>query len=465
MGKNFTVKYFGIQLWLIVLIVTVLTAGGSLLYLSHVANTTDTKVAKEFPAVSSDLEAVYGTSAINIVDHGVFSTATTAPFTPDMWRTPGYPVFIAPFYALFHSFYPVLIFQIFILFLTALLIFSMAKRVTGEKWAFALILLYLFLPETMLSASTLMNETLFVFVFVVGLYVFFFSELKNLYVRWALTGFLFGLTVYIRPASLYFLLFFIPGYFLFYLPWSEIRRKHIFAALVMIAAFAGTLAPWIIRNGVEFESYHFSSMGPYFLFRQTAAGLYQAVYHLPDLDARYALEKMAGLPPGPVPTDPAYSPVLQKVALEVIFAHPFRFALFQLTTLIPFFTSDGLHDYWWTVNIMLPDFNRPSEPSLVQALNPFSFPTLMVVLKNHGWLLVENAFWGMVTLLVLISLWRSKDVRLARIFFIIVLYFAAVTGPGAHARYRVPVDPLILISAFAGASYLWESRARRQEFQ
>lgn len=463
MKNEFSVRYKGVQLWLIILAVTVFTAGGSLLYLSHVANTAGTKVASEFPAVSSDIESLFATGAVNLVDHGVFSIATTAPFLPDMWRTPGYPAFIAPFYALFHSFYPVLIAQIFILFLTALLVFMMAKRVIGEKWAFALVLLYLIVPNTFLSASTLMNETVFTFVLTTALYVFFFSELKNIYMRWALTGFLFGLIVYIKAAALYILFFFIPAYFLFYLPWAAISRKHLFAALLMIAAFAGTLAPWCVRNKIELNSWQFASTGPYFIFRQNAVGLYASLHGLSTLEARYVLEDMAGIPRGPVPIGPEYSAVLQKTALEVIFANPFRYALFHLSTFIPFFTSNGAHDYWWTVNIMLPDFDVPPEPALIQALNPFSLPLLITVIKNHGWFLVENAFWGVITLILLISLWRSKDVRLARMFFAIALYFAFVTGPGAHARYRVPVDPLILISAFSAVAFLRESRKNKMQ--
>lgn len=450
----------GVRLWLIILAVTVLTAGGSLLYLSHVANTAGTRVASEFPAVSSDIESLFATSAMNIVDHGVFSLATTSPFSPDMWRTPGYPFFIAPFYALFGNFYPVLIAQIFILFLTALLIFKMAKRVVGEKWAFALILLYLFLPSTVLSASTLMNENVFTFVFISALYIFFFSEL-NPYVRWTLTGFLLGLTVYIKPASIYILLFFIPAYFIFYLPWADISRKHLFAVLLMIAAFLGTIAPWCVRNKVELNSWQFATTGPYFIFRQNAVGLYASLHGLSALDARYALEDMAGIPRGPVPIGPEYSAILQRTALDVIFSHPFRYAIFHLTTFIPFFTSNGAHDYWWTVNIMLPNFDRPPEPALIQALNPFSLPILVTVIKNHGWFLLENAFWGIITLIVFIGLWRSKDTRLARMFFAIALYFAFVTGPGAHARYRAPVDPLILIGAFSAVAYLWENRKNK----
>ncbi len=459
MKEELLTKYAGVRLWIIFFAVSVFTAGGSLLYLSYIAQTTDTKVAREFPAVSADIESLFARGAVNMVEHGVFSLSTTSPIEPDMWRTPGYPAFIAPFYALFHSFYPVLIAQIFILFITTILIYAMARTVLNKKWSLALILLYLVLPSTMLSASTLMNENLFTFLFIAALYIFFFSE-KNIYVRFALTGLLFGLLTYIKAASMYILIFFIPAYFIFYLPRTSWSRTHIYASLLMVLVFLGTLAPWCVRNKVQLDSWQFATTGPYFIFRQNASDLYASIYGVSNLEGRYALEDRAGIPRGPVPTGPEYSDILQKTALGFIFEHPFRYAIFHLTTFIPFFTSNGAHDYWWTVNIMLPNFDRPPEPPLIHALNPFSLPLVIVVLKNHGWFLVENAFWGIVSLLVFISLWRSRNTRLTRMFFAIMLYFAFVTGPGAHARYRAPVDPLFLICAFSAVAFFVEQRTK-----
>ena len=166
-----------------------------------------------------------------------------------------------------------------------------------------------------------------------------------------------------------------------------------------------------------------------------------------------------------MPSDFEHADALEKVAIEVIAEHPFAYAFFHLTTFVPFFTSSGAQNYWFFAETLNPRFNPEPEPSLIQAIHPFSWPTLITVLKNHGWTLAENAFWGIITLLMLVGLWRSKDRRLAWMFFTLIFYFALVTGPMAHARYRMPVEPLILIIAFAGASHLWESRTRRRELQ
>lgn len=446
------------RIYALLLFVTLVAAGGSIAYLTHIANTSDTQMAREYPNQSLAMSGEFATLAINLVDSQMFSMSTTSPLKPDMWRTPGYPVFLAPFYALFGNFYPVLIAQVFLLFLTVLLIFKMASRILGEKVALVLSVLYLLLPTTLLSVATLMNETLFEFVFVGALYIFFFAEFKSVYTRWILTGILFGLATYIKPATLYILIFFVPAYFAFYIPWKEVTRKHVVGALLMILAFAGTLAPWCIRNGVTLGSWQFASTSAFQLFRHNATQFYEAYHGVPNIEARYALQDMAGIPRGPVPLDPKYSEVMKKVALQVIFEHPFSYGIFHLSTFIPFFASSGMIDYDRFVYLMLPEFDPAPEPSLLKALHPFSLPTLLIVLQNHGWTLVENTLWALVTLLALVGLFFSRNLRQARMFFAIVLYFAVVTGPIAHARYRMPVEPLLLMGAFATALYLWEKR-------
>ncbi|HEY4489349.1 MAG TPA: glycosyltransferase family 39 protein [Candidatus Paceibacterota bacterium] len=450
----------GIRLWLVLLFVTVFTGGGSILYLSHAAEESHGPAANEFPALSGTMSGDYANLAVNIVEHSVFSRSTTTPFTPDAWRTPGYPVFLAPFYALFGNFFPVLIAQVGILFLTVLLIFQMATRFMSRRWALALSILYLVLPTTTLAVASLLTETLFVFCFILALYLCFFSEWKHMYVRWTLAGLLLAAAAYIRPASLYILPFFLFGYFVLYLPWSTISRKHIIAAGLLSIMFVAGLFPWCYRNKQLFDQFSFASTGAFVLFRQFATAFYETYNDIPNLEARYILLERAGLPPGPVPGDFASAESLKKVAVEVITEHPFSYAFFHATTFIPFFTSSGAQNYWFFAQTLRPDFNPAPEPSLIQAIHPFSWTKLTVVLENHGWTLLENAFWGAISLLMLVGLWYSKDRRLAWMFLTLIFYFALVTGPMAHARYRMPVEPLILMIAFSGVAFLSENRVR-----
>lgn len=447
-------------------VVTLIFAGTSVIYMYQIAKNSSADNAKLYPASSLGAGGVTFDNVIiskNLIEHRIFSRDTEAPFLPDTWRTPGYPFFVAIFYWLFDSFYPVIIAQIILLFFTSVLIFKMAEKIMNPKWALLPALLYIILPDTLLSTSALFTENTFVFVLVSSFYIFFFSEFKNFYLKFLLSGFLLAISAYIRPASFYLLFFFVPAYFIFYLKKSEINLRQFMAMGLLVLIFLATLLPWYIRNKKEVGVWTFASTSSYVLFRQNGAQFYAALHNIDIISARNALLRKAGIPEGTVPRDTRYSDVMRKVAIEVITENPFRYTLFHLSSFIPFFTSSGANEYSRFVHdMMLPDYNPTPEPSLIQALNPFSFPTLIIVLKNHGWTLVENFFWAIITLFVIISVWKSKNVRLTRMFMIIILYFAIATGPIAHARYRIPVEPLMLISTFSSVYVLFKMYKERK---
>ncbi|KKP80618.1 MAG: hypothetical protein UR80_C0024G0005 [Parcubacteria group bacterium GW2011_GWB1_35_5] len=169
-----------------IFIVSVVVIGSSILFISLTAKNSEAKEAKEYPALNIGVAGVTydnGFLAKNLVENKVFSRSENAPFEPDTWRTPGYPFFVAIFYYLFGSLYPVLIAHIFLVFLTSLFIFKIVDKLTNHKLALIASILYIILPGTLLAASALFNETLFVFISMSALYLFLFSEVKNMYLK------------------------------------------------------------------------------------------------------------------------------------------------------------------------------------------------------------------------------------------------------------------------------------------
>lgn len=452
--------------YILIFVATLILAGGSVLFLTLKAASSSAENARLYPASSLGAGGVTMDNYVmakNLVEQKIFSRDTKPPYLPDTWRTPGYPFFASIFYAVFNSFYPVVITQIILLFFTTILIFKMAETMMDRKWALTLSLVYLALPDTLLTVSAIFTENLFVFLFILALYILFFAKFEKLYLKWILTGILLGLSVYVRPASLYILFFLIPAYFIFYIKKSEITRQHLIAAGFLIVSFIATLFPWCLRNKMQVDSWAFTSTSSYVLFRQNAAQFYQSLTGKDTVTARKEFLKMAGIPEETVPRDTKYSEKMRDFALDFILAHPFKYAIFHLSTFIPFFTSSGAIEYSRFAHDLLPDYNPAPEPSLLQALHPFSLPTLVVVLKNHGWTLLENLFWAVIAFFALFSFFKSSNPKLTRMFFALVLYFAVVTGPIAHARYRMPVDPLILICAFSAIWFLWQHFKYRLE--
>jgi 4-amino-4-deoxy-L-arabinose transferase-like glycosyltransferase len=446
------------QAFLVLFIATLITAGGSIAFLTYSVSQTERPAHATYPVATNAMSNEYALLARNIVDQGIFSRSTTTPYMPDAWRTPGYPTFLAPFYLVFGSFYPVLIAQMGILFITVCLLYRMGVALVGKRYALALSLLYLILPGTLFAVSTLLTENLFTFLLVAAVYVAFFAPLKRLYVQFALAGILLGLGAYVRPAGLYIAPFFVAGYLVFYVGLRHLRPRHLIASGVFLLAFICTLLPWCYRNEVRLGHFTFATTGSYVLFRQNAVQFYEAMHDLPNLEARYALEDMAGIPRGPVPEGPEYSEVMKHVAIEVITSRPLDYAFFHLTTFIPYFSASAaiIYERYW--HDLTPGFNPPEEETLLQAIHPWSWPKVWTVVQNHGWTLVENAGWAFASFLFFLSFFWSNDRRMTRMLLVLVFYFALVTGPISQARYRIPTDPLILLGAFTTVAYLVENR-------
>jgi hypothetical protein len=450
-------------IYLIIFILAISVSSWSIIYLSSVAKKTDTPLARSFPAPTTSDAEDYDWIARNLVNHGQFSISKELPLEPDTFRTPAYPLFIALFYKLFGTLYAVLVAQALIVFLTAILIFKMAEKIIGDKWALIPTIIYIFDPNTMFGASTIFTENLFVPLFISSIYILFFSEIKNRYKKGLFAGILLALTALVRPIALYLPVIIIPSYFLFYWVKSDwvIRRKQIIAMIIFLVAFSATVFPWFLRNKEVSGVWGFASVGTFGLFRENVPRFLATINDGNTGEIRQEILARADLPPGKVSRRLQDSSIMQKVFLEVVMANPVRYAIYHIGSLPSFFLNSGVHHYLQFIkHQIIEDFTGGSEPGLAQALVTFSWPTFVIVIKNHGFFLIENVLLALITLLFFVGAWRSKNVGISRLFVVIVLYFALITGPISHARYRMPVTPLILIGAASTALYLWQ----RKEF-
>src|SRR3989344_1031358 len=71
----------------------------------------------------------YMTIAKNFVEHSVFSFNNVPPYAPTNFRTPGYPLFLALIYFIFHSFFPAMLIGALISAFAAPLVYLVAKEI------------------------------------------------------------------------------------------------------------------------------------------------------------------------------------------------------------------------------------------------------------------------------------------------------------------------------------------------
>ena len=155
---------------------------------------------------------IYSQLAKNMLEQGVFSLETEAPFNPTLVRLPGYPLFIAGVYAIFghDDNTPVRIVQAVFDTGTCVLIAILAWLWTEDETrkrrnALLAFLLAALCPFIAIYASTILTETLTTF-FMAAMALTATLALKAVsqgrsILFWILTGLLAGLAVFLRPDS------------------------------------------------------------------------------------------------------------------------------------------------------------------------------------------------------------------------------------------------------------------------
>jgi 4-amino-4-deoxy-L-arabinose transferase-like glycosyltransferase len=171
--------------------------------------------------------------------------------SPNTFRPPGYPIFLAAVYVLAgHSYVVVKALQSLIGALTCLLIALIGERLFSKRTGMIAGAIAAVYPFLILYSGLLLSEIVFVFLSMVFLYL-----LLSLRGNWAwrgvaLAGVLLGIMNLTRPVALL-----LPGLLFFWL-WGELgskRRAAMIAGLLALWMLA-PIVPWTVRNYVATQS-------------------------------------------------------------------------------------------------------------------------------------------------------------------------------------------------------------------
>ena len=194
----------------------------------------------------------YRILALNLVEHGVLSLRTEAPFVPDGLRTPLYPAFLALLIVVTRDApLAVPVAQAFIDTGTAALAFCLGSRLSGRRRGLIAALLYALNPVSFLLIGEAMTEVLLGFLLALAFCSFLgaLGAAKGRALRLAATGLLAGLSILCKPHALL-----LPC--LLALGWVVERRRAGVRAWIEAGTLAAIalllLAPWAIRNRAVF---------------------------------------------------------------------------------------------------------------------------------------------------------------------------------------------------------------------
>ncbi|MGC9602807.1 MAG: glycosyltransferase family 39 protein, partial [Minisyncoccia bacterium] len=275
----------------------------------------------------------------NIVAGNGFSAHTEPPYIPNTLRTAGYIYFIAIVLLITKSYWAVIMLQILLSACTVLL----ARRVSfaiipNEKIALWCGILMALNPYVIYLSTIFLTETFFVFFFLLYMLGFLsYLERPRLSVLcWSALAL--GVCILTKPTVEY-LPILTAGLIVYRFGFPQLKRSLVHGAIMLCIAGA-VVAPWIYRNYSEF--------GAVALSTQPAYNLY--TYFVPSVlslerGESFNTEFLNFSTPEERRGDAitfANSPAYNHKALAIITQHPKGVLLSIGTTMITFFTTDGL---------------------------------------------------------------------------------------------------------------------------
>ena len=404
----------------------------------------------------------YTVLAKNLVLNHSYSKSSTAPFTPDFFRLPGYPFWLAFIYLIFGSLKPAIFLGMVIFAFSAPLMYLIMREVFSEKLAFWSALIFAVEPRMAFSAPFLLSEQIFFPLFLLSVFFavkfFNYQEKKNYLF---LSAILLGLSSLIRGIVLYLWLVFVVVFFIkLYKAYSlgKILKTLGLATLVFILI----IFPWFIRNKLVLNAWQFSS----------SSGLVIYWGHLEILE-RYLgapqeltyenLIKRADSLAGPNLETVEAANILTAEAFKEIKSHLGLYLRIYFSNLPLFFITDGYRGIAsYIINV------KPNYFNLGDSLIRFRFGEFSENIKklSYGDLILPifgRMLWFVLTMLSFFGIFLSyKNMSQKRFpvafFALLIFYFAILTGPiGFEPRYRIPVNGFIIAFAMVSVFHILKS--------
>jgi 4-amino-4-deoxy-L-arabinose transferase-like glycosyltransferase len=381
-------------------------------------------------------------------DNVAISLISGHGYQSDAFRgNPILPFLLAGSYKVFgHSYIPPRIIQSFIGSLTVLIMFILARRLHGPRVALLTGLGLVFFPSLVYTAGVFYVDCLFTFLIALTVYLLSVTPPSGEFRRIGLiglSGIALGITVLCRPIFFAYVPF---AVLLILFRYGENWRRRVAYVLVLAAMAFMTIIPWTVRNYAMYDRLLLVSTG-------TGLFLWRGNNELTrgDTDDRYLdpgagqvwLSRLQSLPPSQrQQLSQKYDLVrrdlqrldnidkdtyLQKLAMSFIIENPARsIALFfqKIQTLYTPFTHV-----------------RPEHANIFNDLQRLSFlaiffPTLVLSVIGflHG-----------------LSSWREH----LPLFLAVLSVSFAYALTTAAARFRIPIEPFLILYAAQGAVLVW----------
>jgi len=249
-----------------------------------------------------------------------------------------------------------------------------------------------------------------------------------------LAGAIIGLAILVRPIAILSPIIILP------MAMRNCWRNGIYflAGLILI------LAPWVISNYQQGYGVTVSYIGAFNLAHGNAAKFYQWQN---NVDAPTALETIEKEVNTTMRDDPSLNiaQAHKKVALQHILSNIPAYTWFHLVKTSPFFLASSIKGI--ALNLHLTNSGERTADLLLKGksagiihklIKEFPF-TMESILRMALTILMFVGAW---------NAWKKRNAFLVLLFFLIIL-FALLMSPWAEVRFRVPLEPYMLLLAFS----------------
>ncbi len=399
----------------------------------------------------SGADGYFNVSQNLIQGHGL-SSSVAPPYVPYSFRPPVYHYFIAGSYFLLGGYFGVIILQIILGSVLPVLGYYLATFLLSNRKICAAVGFFLAVePSSILYSTIFYSEILFIFLFLLSLLCLFKYFYNTQRAYFYLSAQLLGIATLTRPTTE-----FLPILILGIVIWLHRRAltKKIWIDVAGYALlFLLVLAPWSYRNYVTFGTPEISPLTGVSLYSVLLPTVY-SIERGTTFQVEYKILEDAGvLGPNIAPVTVGSEYV--RTAIPLLIAHPKALALSFANSELNFFVQDGTFDFLRHIKV------RPREmlgrPATFVLLSKPLVAVKFVIRNFFGpvfFIVVGRVTWIIVTLAAFIGVWqyvRRYNVTPYLVTSVsVTAYFAltsAITGLGLTSRYRLPVNPLILIFA------------------
>lgn len=376
---------------------------------------------------------------------------------PEIFRTPGYPLLLAPALALRHPVVFGLAENFLLVAISMWLVWKISWELfPGGRAAFWATLLFCFEPLGFVCSTTLMSETAFTTLIVVFTWAVVRVLREPSFKNVALAALFLGCATYVRPVSLYLSFWLIPFFLVF--PRRTKWRQRLRTAVLLPGIFVMAVAPWVIRNSRVAGYSGFSSAQEWNLYFMSALAVEaklqnkNAAEMVREWGAKDTIEDYFSLHPEQRTwTNGQIAHFWGTEARKIIAAHPSTYALIHAKGCASMLFHPGVTEFLQSFGIWQRD--------PISLAGKLSHPITATL-----WLLREYPVAAILSPLLLVQIvlyyalglvglrYMSLEVRF--LFATLCLYVVLVSGhPGVMARYRVPIIPWVVIAAGAAIAY------------